>query len=82
MVTKIFVIDKGTKGTIHDVIGYYVIVTFKTVPISMGGITPERSMDSINTRYNQNLHMPTTSLTMVQEGVLYSRGVGFTIVCC
>ena len=27
---------------------------------------------SINTRYNQNLHMPTTNLTMVQKGVLFS----------
>ena len=35
---------------------------------------------SINTRYNQNLHMSTTNLTMVQKGVLFP-GVGFTIVC-
>jgi len=27
---------------------------------------------SINTRYNQNLHMSTTNLTMVQKGVLFS----------
>jgi len=26
----------------------------------------------INTRYNQNLHMPSTKLTMVQKGVLFS----------
>ena len=35
---------------------------------------------SINTRYNQNLHMPTTNLTMVQKGYCF-LGVGFTIVC-
>jgi hypothetical protein len=27
----------------------------------------------INTRYNQNLHLPSTNLTLVQKGVLYSR---------
>jgi hypothetical protein len=27
---------------------------------------------NINTRYNQNLHLPTTSLSLVQKGVLYS----------
>jgi hypothetical protein len=27
---------------------------------------------NINTRYNQNLHSPTTSLSLVQKGVLYS----------
>jgi len=26
----------------------------------------------INTRYNQNLHLPSTNLTLVQRGVLYS----------
>jgi hypothetical protein len=26
----------------------------------------------INTRYNQNLHLPSTNLTLVQKGVLYS----------
>ena len=27
---------------------------------------------NINTRYNDNLHLPTTNLTLVQKGVLYS----------
>ena len=27
---------------------------------------------NINTRYNDNLHLPTTNLTLVQRGVLYS----------
>jgi len=26
----------------------------------------------LNTRYNQNLHLPSTNLTLVQKGVLYS----------
>jgi hypothetical protein len=26
----------------------------------------------INTRYNQNLHLPSTNLTLLQKGVLYS----------
>ena len=27
---------------------------------------------NLNTRYNYNLHLPTTNLTLVQKGVLYS----------
>ena len=32
----------------------------------------DSDIHGINTRYNQNLHMPSTKLTMVQKGVLFS----------